>query len=99
MPWAFEEQWTLLKDKFSLSVASDQFALSVDMDAFPQSVAPGVSAPQAFGLDPRLALRLIDELGSRLRHLGIYALNPMYDRDAETSRLAAKLVFQFLEIA
>lgn len=98
LPWDLEAQWTYLQNKLGLRAESDRFAMSVDLDAFPQSEAPGVSAPQALGLDPRLALRLIETLGQRSRHLGIYELNPLYDRDGATARLAAKLIHAFLHV-
>ncbi|MBS1983900.1 MAG: formimidoylglutamase [Bdellovibrionales bacterium] len=96
MPWSLDKQWALITDKFALDQKDDSFALSVDMDGFPQSMAPGVSAPQSFGVDPALAVRMINHLGTRLKHLGIYELNPLFDEDGKTARLAAKLIHHFL---
>ena len=96
LPSTFEAQWDLIRDKFGLAAGSEPFGLSIDMDAFAQSIAPGVSAPQSFGLDPNIVRRLIESLAKRTRHLGIYEMNPLYDRDGETARLAARLIHNFL---
>lgn len=96
MPSELDAQWRLVKDRFSISSGGGTFALSVDMDAFAQASAPGVSAPQSFGLNPAIALRFLREVGTNVRQIGIYELNPRFDRDHETARLAAKLLYEFL---
>jgi formimidoylglutamase len=96
MPLDPENQWGLIHDRLNLSEAHRKFALSIDMDAFSQAHSPGVSAPQPFGLDPRLVLQLIRSLRGRLVQLGIYEANPRFDRDGATARLAARFIHEFL---
>jgi len=90
------EQMDFLVEKLEIKVGSRPYALSIDMDAFAQAVSPGVSAPQALGIDPRLAQALIQNMGRQLRQLGIYEVNPKFDRDGASARLAAKLAHEFL---
>lgn len=96
MPTNFEDQWKLFLDKTELKKSPGPLALSLDMDVFAQDVSPGVSAPQALGLDPRLVIEIIRVFGPRIKHFGIYEANPRYDRDGATSRLAAKFLHEYL---
>ena len=99
LPLGLSEQWNLISEKLDLSSGdAKHFALSIDMDVFAQSDAPGVSAPQPFGLNRRLAHQLIKQLGARTRHLGIYETNPRFDVDHATVRLAARLAYEFCMI-
>jgi formiminoglutamase len=98
LPLAPEKQWELMLDQLELDSDKNKkspFVMSIDMDVFSQSVAPGVSAPQPYGLDPALVLRLIRHLGPRLQQLGVYETNPRFDLDRTTARLAAKFVHEF----
>lgn len=96
LPPMLESQWKLLMDRMELGAQTSRVGLSVDMDCFPQSMAPGVSAPQALGVNPFVVLRFIETFGPKLQHLGIYECNPRYDVGDATSRLAAKLIHNFL---
>jgi len=96
LPNSFDAQWELIVNQTNLSESNLNFAMSIDMDVFAQSISPGVSAPQALGLDPQHAIKLIQHLGPRLSHLGIYEASPRYDRDSATARLAAKFIHEFL---
>ena len=73
-------------------------ALSVDLDAFPQSCAPGVSAPGVVGVPPGAVLRAAARLGAMpcVTQLGIYELNPRFDVDGATARLAARIAWSYL---
>ncbi|MGB8327127.1 MAG: formimidoylglutamase, partial [Steroidobacteraceae bacterium] len=75
--------------------------LTVCLDAFPAAVAPGVSAPAARGIPVDFAFAMLEHLvaRSRLRNGGrklvlmdVVELNPRYDRDDATARLAARIV-------
>ncbi len=91
------DQVEFLSKKLDLdSDGKHPFGLSIDLDAFPQSAAPGVSAPQAIGVDPMIAISLIQKMGKNLQQLGLYEMNPRYDLDGRTARLAAKLAHTFL---
>ena len=90
------EQLRYLKDRVAVGAANLNVGLSIDMDAFGQGDSPGVSAPQAVGLKPEIVLNFIRDCGTAAQQLGIYEANPRVDRDSQTSRLAAKLIFEFL---
>jgi formiminoglutamase len=73
--------------------------VSFDLDVVDQAFAPGVSAPATGGLPPDLLLRAAHEAGRspRVRSIDLVEVNPRYDRDDQTSRLAALLVWTFLQ--
>ncbi len=97
LPTELSDQWNLLNEKLDLGRSQrTRFGLSVDMDAFSQAHAPGVSAPQSFGLDPRLVVKFITVLAKQNSQIGIYETNPRFDKDDATSRLAARLAYEFI---
>jgi formiminoglutamase len=73
--------------------------LTVCLDAFPAAVAPGVSAPAALGIEPALVERLVDIVvaSGKLRVADIAELNPKFDIDSRTARLAARLIARIAE--
>jgi formiminoglutamase len=73
--------------------------LTVCLDCFPAAVAPGVSAPAALGIEPALVERLIDiaVASGKLRVADIAELNPKFDIDSRTARLAARLIARMSE--
>ncbi|MEX1057415.1 MAG: formimidoylglutamase [Natronospirillum sp.] len=72
----------------------DHLYLTIDLDAFPAGVAPGVSAPAARGIGLDVVEPLIALLrdSGKLRLMDIAELNPLFDVDHHTARLAARLV-------
>lgn len=74
----------------------DAVYLTVCLDAFPAAAAPGVSAPAALGIEPRVALAVIHLLreSRRLKLADIAELCPAHDIDRRTARLAARLVWE-----
>lgn len=77
---------------------SDRLMVSFDMDAVDQAYAPGVSAPCANGLHHDLWLTAA-YLAGRNEQVGSFDLsevNPAFDRDGQTARLAALTIWQFL---
>jgi formiminoglutamase len=88
-----------LADKLALLAAAHAgVALSVDLDAFPQSCAPGVSAPGAVGVSPGAVVRAAARFGAlpSVTQLGLYELNPRFDVDGATARLAARIAWSYL---
>ncbi|MCB0825625.1 MAG: formimidoylglutamase [Armatimonadetes bacterium] len=77
----------------------DHLYLSLDMDVFSASYAPGVSAPAAYGLTPDIVEQLIRVAGQsgKLRIADIAELNPTYDIDNRTARLAARMIFTMVD--
>jgi len=76
----------------------DYIFLTICMDVFDISVAPGVSAPSIIGLQPFLALEIINVIvhSGKLISADIAELNPSVDQDDKTSKLASKLIFEIL---
>lgn len=74
----------------------DAIYLTICLDVFPADTAPGVSAPAALGIDPRVAIALIAHLRASglLRLADLAELSPPHDIDRRTARLAARLVWE-----
>ncbi len=70
--------------------------LTVCLDVLPGSVAPGVSAPAALGVDPALVDRLIGVVvaSGQVAIADVAELNPRFDQDDRTARIAARFVAQ-----
>jgi formiminoglutamase len=68
--------------------------LSIDLDGFSSAYAPGVSAPSPLGFSPELAFRIFDFLSKtgKLVSMDIVELNPNFDTDNNTARLASKCI-------
>lgn len=77
--------------------AGDLF-VSLDLDVIDQSCAPGVSAMNPCGWSPDRAREWVDAAGrnERVRCFDIMELNPRFDEQGRTARLAAMLVLTFL---
>ncbi|QJR82532.1 formimidoylglutamase [Alteromonas pelagimontana] len=82
----------------------DSLYVTVCMDAFSSSVAPGVSAPAALGIPPIAVIQFLQWLGKqqsplsfRWHYSDIAELNPTYDAEMKTARLAARLVFELTD--
>jgi len=72
----------------------DRVHLTLDLDVLPAAVAPGVSAPAAFGVPTAAvlaALRTVAGSG-KLGLFEVAELNPLFDSDARTARIAARCV-------
>ncbi len=72
--------------------------LSLDLDSLDSSAAPGVSAPNPCGLLPREVERLLRFAGRTpaIHCFDIMELNPAFDADGRTARLAAHMFLTFL---
>lgn len=72
--------------------------VSIDLDAVPAAFAPGVSAPATVGITPEELLWAAHFVGARpnVCLMDIAELNPRYDVDNRTARLAALLIATFL---
>lgn len=79
----------------------DELYVTVCLDAFPASVAPGVSAPSALGISVEFVIKMlywIAQSQSTFHYnwqlADIAEMNPNYDIDNRTAKLAARLVFE-----
>lgn len=77
-----------------LTNAHEHIHLSIDLDVLPAAVAPGVSAPAGFGVDlPHIhAICVALATTGKLRLVDVVELNPTYDIDGRTARVAARLI-------
>ncbi|HLR25294.1 MAG TPA: formimidoylglutamase, partial [Fodinibius sp.] len=77
---------------------SKRLMVTFDMDAVDQSQAPGVSAPCANGLPSDLWLTAAYLAGrnGQVTSFDICEVNPTYDRDGQTAKLAALTIWNFL---
>lgn len=77
----------------------DHLYLTICLDVLPASVAPGVSAPAARGVALELVERIVDAVADsdKLRIADIAEMNPRFDIDAHTARVAARLAARIVE--
>ena len=76
----------------------DKVYLTIDLDGFSSAYAPGVSAASPFGFTPEIALWTLQTIiaSGKLISMDIAELNPQYDQDAQTAKLAAGLIHHVL---
>jgi formiminoglutamase len=72
----------------------DILYLTIDLDVLPASVAPGVSAPAAYGVPLPVITAICRQVAAsgKLFHLDVAELNPALDIDRRTARVAARLI-------
>ncbi|TLM75116.1 formimidoylglutamase [Pseudarthrobacter sp. NamB4] len=72
----------------------DVLYLTIDLDVLPAAVAPGVSAPAAYGVPLPVVSAVCRQIArsGKLLHLDIAELNPAFDIDGRTARVAARLL-------
>ena len=80
---------------------ADHVHLSIDLDGLPASVAPGVSAPAAVGvsLAHYRAMARAAAASGKLRLVDVAELNPEFDVDGRTAKVAARMVADIEERA
>lgn len=72
----------------------DAVYVTIDLDGFSSAYAPGVSAPSPMGFTPDVVLESLKTISNsgKLCALDIAEMNPDFDVDNQTARLAASLV-------
>ena len=77
---------------------NDYIHLTICTDVFHITCAPGVSAPQTFGIWPNQAIGLINAVAKTKKNLTLEVaeISPRYDYDDRTSRLIANLIYQVI---
>nr|WP_205615591.1 formimidoylglutamase [Streptomyces harenosi] len=72
----------------------DVVHLSIDLDVLPAAVAPGVSAPAAYGVPMEVIERVCHRVAAsgKLAVCDIAELNPEFDVDQRTARAGARLI-------
>ncbi|MFD2203438.1 formimidoylglutamase [Shivajiella indica] len=89
------ENWEQIKnqlDSFCQNV--NKIYLSIDLDGFSSAYAPGVSAPSPMGFSPEIAMKVLDFIArsGKLLSMDVVELNPDFDQDNSTARLAARCI-------
>ncbi|MFD3594164.1 formimidoylglutamase [Nocardia sp. NPDC058640] len=76
----------------------DVLYLTIDLDVLPASVAPGVSAPAAYGVPLSTIQTVCDRVTSsgKLAIVDVAELNPSLDIDNRTARTAARLIHRIV---
>ncbi len=69
---------------------------NLDIDAIDPAFAPGTGWPEPLGLNPNDVLSIILQLKSKIKLLDIVEVSPPKDTNNMTSRLAAKILIEFL---
>lgn len=69
--------------------------MTICTDVFSSAVAPGVSAPQPFGLNPDITMRLIKHVirTKKVISFDIAEVSPRFDDDNQTAKLASVLIY------
>ncbi|MET8575981.1 formimidoylglutamase [Streptomyces sp. NPDC005012] len=72
----------------------DVVHLSIDLDVLPAAVAPGVSAPAAYGVPMEVVERVCHRVAAsgKLLVCDVAELNPEFDVDRRTARAGARLI-------
>lgn len=72
----------------------DVLYLTIDLDVMPASAAPGVSAPAAYGVPLPVISAVCRQVAAsgKLLHVDVAELNPEFDIDSRTAKVAARLV-------
>jgi formiminoglutamase len=73
----------------------DWLYVSICLDVLPAATAPGVSAPAGFGMPLAVLESLLKRLkqSGKVRYTDVVELNPKFDIDQRTAKVAARLVW------
>lgn len=85
---------TIIKELDHFLERNDHVYLSIDLDGFSSAYAPGVSAPSPYGFSPAFVVAVLEYLLSsgKVISVDLAEMNPVFDVDGSTARLAAGLV-------
>ena len=72
----------------------DHIYVTIDLDGFSSAYAPGVSAASPMGFSPKIVMESLEVIihSKKMISLDIAEMNPIYDIDYQTAKLAASLV-------
>jgi formiminoglutamase len=89
-----------IREKVSIFIDKvDYIYLTMDLDGFSSAYAPGVSAPSPYGFSLEVATDIIKLIcnSEKLISSDIAELNPTYDQDNCTARLAGGLLYSIMQ--
>ncbi len=94
----YSDGWNLLKNLNNFIKKQDYIYVTICSDVFSAAFAPGVSAPQTFGLDPEMVLKLLKHIlnSNKVISFDICEISPRFDKDNITSNLAAVIIFSLV---
>jgi len=77
---------------------NDAIYVTICADVFSSAFAPGVSAPQPFGLHPETVLRLLKHVlaSGKVVTFDFAEVSPRFDSDDNTAKLAAVFIFALI---
>lgn len=94
MSWLHIEQLEAKIKSFMHKI--DVFYISFDLSVLPAYVAPGVSFPNAYGVQLDIIEHLISvikkNIGDKLKIADIAEYSPTYDQDKHTAQIASRLI-------
>jgi len=85
-----------IKQKLDAFIASnDAIYVTICADVFSSAFAPGVSAPQPFGLNPETVLSLLKHVlaSGKVVSFDFAEVSPRFDSDDHTAKLAAVFIY------
>ena len=105
--WRLDEEMTSSRIQSTLDLVQafigqvDHVYFTTCLDVLPAYIAPGVSAPAPRGVELDVVEQVIDAVAGsgKLRLADIAELNPAFDIDQRTARVAARLVARIVETA
>jgi len=79
---------------------NDVIYVTICADVFSSAFAPGVSAPQPFGLQPETVLRLLKHVlaSGKVVTFDFAEVSPRFDSDDNTAKLAAVFIFALVDM-
>jgi len=79
---------------------NENIHLTLCTDVFNSAFAPGVSAPQPFGLDPEILLTFVKQVlnSGKVILFDIAEVSPRFDHDNNTAKLAAVIIYSSMNV-
>lgn len=76
----------------------DSIYITIDLDGFSSAYAPGVSAASPMGFTPDIVLVCLQKIfiSKKVISIDLAEMNPKYDKDNQTAKLAASLIHQVI---
>lgn len=76
----------------------DKVYMTICLDVFSSAFAPGVSAPQPFGLKPEIVMTLMKYVlhSQKVVNFDIAEISPRFDNDNQTAKLAAIFIYALI---
>lgn len=92
------DHWNVIAKLDDFIRLQDHIYITICSDVFSSAFVPGVSAPQALGLDPEKGLKFLKYIlkSNKVVSFDIAEVSPRFDQDNTTANLAAVLIFSVI---